>query len=79
MLAQAEHVVPSLVVVVPADPARLIDQTEARRVIQAIVPATQRRMIANVGCERVVSMDTSHSPFFSAPQTLAQHLATLAG
>ncbi len=46
---------------------------------RAITPATQRRMIANVGCERVVSMDTSHSPFFSAPQTLAQHLATLAG
>jgi hypothetical protein len=29
-------------------------------------------------CEEVISMNTSHSPFFSAPQELVEHLLALA-
>lgn len=38
----------------------------------------QRRMVASLPCERVLSLDTDHSPFFSAPQELAAHLLSLA-
>ena len=38
----------------------------------------QRRMCGTLPCERVLSMDTSHSPFFSAPKELASHLLSLA-
>lgn len=44
---------------------------------RAITKAAQQRMIDTVGCARVVTMDTSHSPFFSAPQALATHLSDL--
>jgi len=46
---------------------------------RAIPEVAQRRMIDAVGCSRVVTMATSHSPFFSAPDALAQHLHALAG
>jgi pimeloyl-ACP methyl ester carboxylesterase len=38
----------------------------------------QREMHAAVGCERVLALDTDHSPFFSAPRELADHLLLLA-
>ena len=37
----------------------------------------QRRMVADVACEQVLTLNTSHSPFFSAPQELADHLLSL--
>lgn len=43
----------------------------------AITIETQRQMIAAVPCGQVLTLDTSHSPFFSAPEALAEHLLTL--
>lgn len=40
---------------------------------QAIGPALQRQMYTATLC-RIITMDTSHSPFFSAPEALAVHL-----
>ncbi len=37
----------------------------------------QRAMYDQVGVDKVVTMDTSHSPFFSAPEELAGHLMSL--
>ena len=45
---------------------------------RAIGPATQRRMHTETPCEQVISMETSHSPFLSAPEELAGHLDSLA-
>ena len=42
-----------------------------------IPPAFQKKMYTAVPCERVISMDTSHSPFFSQPETLASHLHSI--
>jgi hypothetical protein len=35
-------------------------------------------MYERLPCQNVVSMETSHSPFFSAPEELAGHLEFLA-
>jgi len=43
-----------------------------------IPPAFQKKMYTAVPCERVISMNTSHSPFFSQPESLARHLHSLA-
>ncbi len=43
----------------------------------AIPIETQRQMVAAVPCEAVLTLDTSHSPFFSAPQALADQLLSL--
>jgi len=43
----------------------------------AIPIAMQRRLVADTPCELVFTMDTAHSPFFSAPQQLAEHLLSL--
>lgn len=45
---------------------------------RAIGITAQRKMHGRLQCETVVSMETSHSPFFSAPEELAGHLASLA-
>jgi pimeloyl-ACP methyl ester carboxylesterase len=45
---------------------------------RAIGPATQKRMYTGLPCEKVVSIETSHSPFLSAPEELVGHLDTLA-
>lgn len=45
---------------------------------RAISPATQKRMYTQLPCETVVSMQTDHSPFYSAPEELAGHLDALA-
>jgi pimeloyl-ACP methyl ester carboxylesterase len=45
----------------------------------AISLMTQRAMQKNLPCERVVALQTSHSPFFSAPRQLADHLLEIAG
>ncbi|QIN78558.1 alpha/beta fold hydrolase [Rubrobacter marinus] len=45
---------------------------------RAIGISAQRGMREKLPCETVVSMGTSHSPFFSAPEELAGHLVALA-
>jgi pimeloyl-ACP methyl ester carboxylesterase len=44
---------------------------------RAITIASQRRMAARLPCEKIITMETSHSPFFSAPELLARHLLSL--
>ncbi|MGI0489007.1 alpha/beta fold hydrolase [Pantanalinema rosaneae CENA516] len=44
---------------------------------RAIGLLAQRRLQTALPCEKVISLDTSHAPFFSAPQALAQHLLAL--
>ena len=43
----------------------------------AIPIEMQRQMVAALPCVKVMTLDTSHSPFFSAPQELADHLLSL--
>lgn len=45
---------------------------------RALVIDFQRLMQRRSGCEGVVTLDTGHSPFLSAPQALAQALSKLA-
>jgi hypothetical protein len=42
-----------------------------------ISPSEQKKMYTDLPCERAISMDTSHSPFFSAPEELVGHLTSL--
>lgn len=44
---------------------------------RALTPPFQKRLYTAVPCQQVISMDTSHSPFFSAPGELARHLTAL--
>jgi len=44
---------------------------------RAISPSVQKKMYETLPCRKVVSMDTSHSPFFSAPEALVDHLVSL--
>lgn len=46
---------------------------------RAVTPAQQRRMHTETPCAQVISMDTSHSPFLSAPEELAGHLIAIGG
>lgn len=70
----------------PATPVRLTEEKFGRvpRVYieclrdQGITPSEQKRMYSASPCQRVISMDTSHSPFFSAPEELAGHLISIA-
>ena len=43
----------------------------------AISYAAQQSMHTSLPCSRVITMPTSHSPFLSAPQALADHLLSL--
>jgi pimeloyl-ACP methyl ester carboxylesterase len=45
---------------------------------KALGLTAQRRMYETLPCERVYALDTSHSPFLSAPGDLAAHLEDLA-
>lgn len=45
---------------------------------RAVSPAAQEKMVAELPCEKVVSMATGHLPFFVAPEELAGHLDSLA-
>lgn len=68
-----------------ATPLRLTEQNFGRipRIYietlndKGISPTLQKKMYSAVPCERVVSMNTSHSPFLSAPKELASHLISL--
>jgi len=44
---------------------------------RAITHPCQRRMYTAMPCERVFTLDTSHSPFLSAPQALVDHLLAI--
>ncbi len=44
---------------------------------KAVGPAIQRRMYSEMPCEKVYTMNTSHSPFFSRPAELAAILMEL--
>lgn len=44
---------------------------------RAVLIASQRAMVERLPCEKVITMDTGHSPFFSAPEQLAAHLMSL--
>jgi hypothetical protein len=44
---------------------------------KAVPPQFQRRMYTDQPCQRVLSIDCDHSPFFSRPDELAAHLLSL--
>jgi pimeloyl-ACP methyl ester carboxylesterase len=44
---------------------------------RAISLTEQRKMVSAMPCQGVISMDTDHSPFFSAPDELTGHLISL--
>jgi pimeloyl-ACP methyl ester carboxylesterase len=44
---------------------------------RVIDPVLQKAMYQASPCEKVLSLDTDHSPFFSRPDELARHLASL--
>ncbi len=44
---------------------------------RAISPSVQRQMYTALPCRKVITMDTDHSPFFSAPEELVAHLTSL--
>ena len=44
---------------------------------RAISIETQRAMISGQAVERVISMDSGHSPFLSRPEELAKHLLSI--
>lgn len=44
---------------------------------RALSPALQQRMINASPCQRVITMDSDHSPFFSAPDELVNHLLSV--
>lgn len=46
---------------------------------RALSVERQRAMASRTPCERVVSLDTDHSPFYSAPEELVRHLLDLGG
>jgi pimeloyl-ACP methyl ester carboxylesterase len=45
---------------------------------KAITPSRQKEMYTRLPCQKVISMNTSHSPFFSEPIELAKNLISLA-
>lgn len=44
---------------------------------RAVTPFIQKKMYTETPCDKVYSMDTSHSPFFSKPAELAEILCSL--
>jgi pimeloyl-ACP methyl ester carboxylesterase len=44
---------------------------------RAISPSLQEKFYKALPCEKVISMDSSHSPFFSAPKELANHILSV--
>ncbi|NOX49640.1 MAG: alpha/beta fold hydrolase [Gammaproteobacteria bacterium] len=44
---------------------------------RAIAPFVQKKMYTDHPCVKVFSMDCSHSPFFSQPDEVARHLASI--
>ena len=44
---------------------------------RTIGPSSQKEMYERLPCQEVISMDTGHWPFYSAPEELADHLTSL--
>lgn len=44
---------------------------------RVISPSAQKKMYTALPCKKVMSMETGHSPFFSAPEELTAHLTSL--
>lgn len=44
---------------------------------QTIGPSLQKQMVTATPCQTVLSLESGHSPFFSAPEKLAAHLTAL--
>lgn len=44
---------------------------------RGVSPSLQKKMYTAVPCQKVISMNTSHSPFLSAPEELVSHLTAL--
>ncbi len=44
----------------------------------AVTPALQKDMYSALPCQKVISMETDHSPFFSEPEELVSHLISIA-
>jgi pimeloyl-ACP methyl ester carboxylesterase len=44
---------------------------------RGVSPSLQKKMYTALPCQMVMPMETSHSPFFSAPQELVRHLTSL--
>jgi pimeloyl-ACP methyl ester carboxylesterase len=44
---------------------------------KGVTPALQKKMYTATPCRKVISMNTSHSPFLSAPEKLVSHLTSL--
>jgi pimeloyl-ACP methyl ester carboxylesterase len=44
---------------------------------RAIPPTLQKKMYTALPCQKVISTDTDHSPFFSAPEALVTHLLSV--
>lgn len=44
---------------------------------KTIAPSRQKEMYTRLPCQKVISMNTSHSPFFSAPEELVAYLTSL--
>lgn len=45
---------------------------------RGVSPGVQKKMYTATPCQQVLSLNTSHSPFLSAPQSLVEHLLTAA-
>ena len=46
---------------------------------KTVPPLLQKTMYGEVACQRIFSIDTDHSPFFSAPDELVAHLTAVDG
>lgn len=44
---------------------------------RVVSPSVQKKMYTALPCKKVISMDTSHWPFLSAPEDLVTHLTSL--
>ncbi len=44
---------------------------------KGVTPTLQKKMYTATPCQKVISMETSHSPFLSAPEKLVSHLTSL--
>ena len=44
---------------------------------KGVSPTLQKKMYTAVPCQKVISMNTSHSPFLSTPKELVSHLGSL--
>ncbi len=57
-----------------AEPVILVGHSMGGIVIS---PSIQKMMYTALPCQIIISMETSHAPFFSAPEDLVTHLTSL--